>query len=792
MSSGVYPALTNFFSLPQITETELIDTMTILLNNGLSGNQYTTLKILVEWINQNWSNVENLPPLEISDLTVFPPVRKYVTYNILEAAFNALKINFTVEQNTELMNHVSDYNNPHEVTAAAIGLNFVEDYPIATQADIGAVPPPICYLTFDMLTSALDSFGLGVLRTLTLVPNYPPFNPSAPIVGQGATLLTYQDLQQALVDSQTFNNGNILTATQISQLQSHLDNYSNPHKVTAVEVGLGLVPDLPPTYTTDIQTKDFSQSLLTYALLAAALNSLPNLPSQFTLAQINALVGHLIDYTNPHQLSASLIGLDKMANYGLTQPSDIIAVKNGANPPQTYVTYAQLKEAAKALGCCSGAAVYISPYKNLTLALAGGAATGSTIDLIATISNPNNANLTDTEIYFTYGNGQKTTPQPYSGSDTIDYTLSGLTQTTTYSITATLIDTTISSVDVVSNTINATTLTPALPTLVISSPTQTSTSASLTAVISNPGGYDLTGSEVVFSYYVSTTPSTIITLPALAYNGSLTLTTSMSSLTSGDTYVVSAVLQDSNTKLKVNSNIINVSPTLTNSIFVYIPAIWEAALTSYTGNPGFSANTWNMIGVVNDGSGILKLYCNGVINGDLGSSADSAYNPSPISLVGNFGTGSTLSSNAIVTNTALSATEIANMYNNGINMTSFTDYENSIKALSGLVGYWPMNETSGLTAFDLSGNNNNGTYTSAPVSSPNKLLGNPSIPAGGTSAYTYMSLPTNNIQLVAPYSIFIWSNMSEAELISGASLYPISIGVLSVYNGAIGVGIVPN
>ena len=226
MSSGIYPTLTPFTELETITEAQLVSTMTMLINNGLNANQYVTLQILVAWINQNWSNVENLPPLELTDLSTTPPVRKYVTYNVLLAAFNSLNINFTTAQNTALIAHLTDYNNPHELNSSLVGLNFVQNLSVTTTDDIGTNPPTETYITYDILEQALDSFNLGILQQLTLVPNYPPYNPNESSNGQGDTLITYADLQQALFNTQTFNNGNILTPQQIQQLQAHLAVHS--------------------------------------------------------------------------------------------------------------------------------------------------------------------------------------------------------------------------------------------------------------------------------------------------------------------------------------------------------------------------------------------------------------------------------------------------------------------------------------------------------------------------------------------------------------------------------------
>jgi hypothetical protein len=427
-------------NLPQITLSELLGTMNLLLNAGLNASQYTSLQILTDWINQNWSNVENLPPLQITDLSVMPPVRKYVTYNILGKAFAALNINFTVAQEAALESHIQDYTNPHNVTAAQVGLNFLENLGITTQSDIGASPPSDTYVTFDILTAAMDSFGLGVLRTLTLVPNYPPFNPSTSTNGQGDTLITYSTLQAALFSTQTFNNGNVLTSQQIQQLQAHLLNYSNPHKVTATQVGLGSIGNYPPTYISDVQAVAAGGqppvAYITYNILSQAAGTLYG---SLTATQIQSLIDHLTNYNNPHTVNGPQVALNNVANLSPVTTADITAVTAGGTPPDKYITYNELANANRSLNFHTGF--------GLSLKVTATNITNTAMTFNAIISNIYNFNLTDTQVTFTYhpaGNPSALitlAPIPYSSSLTISVTEPLLSPSTSYTIGAQLTST---------------------------------------------------------------------------------------------------------------------------------------------------------------------------------------------------------------------------------------------------------------------------------------------------------------------------------------------------------------
>lgn len=89
-------------------------------------------------------------------------------------------------------------------------------------------------------------------------------------------------------------------------------------------------------------------------------------------------------------------------------------------------------------------------------------------------------------------------------------------------------------------------------------------------------------------------------------------------------------------------------------------------------------------------------------------------------------------------------------------------YIDKIRSLLGgaLIGYWPLNEASGATAFDVSGNARNGTYTSV-------TLGQPGIGDGGTApsfdgSASFVTLPAAlNGQL---FSLMCWGKVQSASV----------------------------
>ena len=70
-----------------------------------------------------------------------------------------------------------------------------------------------------------------------------------------------------------------------------------------------------------------------------------------------------------------------------------------------------------------------------------------------------------------------------------------------------------------------------------------------------------------------------------------------------------------------------------------------------------------------------------------------------------------------VWNKALTNSEISALYNSGSGLDASSDSVNYASS-SSLQGYWNLNENSGVTATDLSGNNNHGTLTNGPTRVP--------------------------------------------------------------------------
>ena len=125
--------------------------------------------------------------------------------------------------------------------------------------------------------------------------------------------------------------------------------------------------------------------------------------------------------------------------------------------------------------------------------------------------------------------------------------------------------------------------------------------------------------------------------------------------------------------------------------------------------PVLATNTFYNVAATYDGADI-NLYVNGSLVGQTAYSGGTT-NPAVDVMIGADAAGEYWAgaiADVRIYNTALTASQIQQIYNNGAVLST------SGPASSNLVGWWKLNEGTGTTAFDSSGNGNNGTYENSP------------------------------------------------------------------------------
>ncbi len=436
--------------LPEQSAADLTgEELVIVGNNGVL--ELVPLSAIYANAQSQLDNVANLSVVTLADIQDQNFTDTYITYPLLAQAIQSLGLLLTPNQQQAFLQHLVNYNNPHRVTAEQVGLGNVSNLPILTESDLEANNYGNKYITYNILQAAAESLGFNDLSN---VANYPPTTLSDIQNGVfGETYLTYNLLSQAV---QSLNI--VLPPLLRTEFLAHLTNYNNPHETTSTQVGLGNVVNLPVLTQADITAGNTSlEAYVTYNLLQAAVNSLPN-TGILTASQKTAFLAHLVNYNNPHQVTAAQVGLGNVANLPPIAQSDINNVDNGQTPADVYITYNMLKAANNSLGFVN------SSGTTLSLSITGILDDGMTFT--ANLNGAASFPLANSQLTFTYyptsnpSNAITTSPIPYSEAvnNVFSVTESSLAASTSYSVYATLIDTSNSSLNIKSSTVSASTL----------------------------------------------------------------------------------------------------------------------------------------------------------------------------------------------------------------------------------------------------------------------------------------------------------------------------------------------
>lgn len=249
---------------------------------------------------------------QIVDMPVsFPPIdHEYSVDDLIgmSAVVNKLdeiRAALSVADQSALAAHITDKNNPHQVTKTQVGLSAVMNYGIAstTQAQSGTAND--VYMTPLRVKEAIDKFASGGLGDHINNKN----NPHGVTKGQVqlGNVDNYVTATQAQAEAGTATDA-FMTPLRVAQaiqklaipvLNTHIADKNNPHGVTKFHVGLGTVEDYPVATQAQAQAGTSAVTYMTPLRVAQAIEALIS----------NAFRQHLADTDNPHEVSASQLGV---------------------------------------------------------------------------------------------------------------------------------------------------------------------------------------------------------------------------------------------------------------------------------------------------------------------------------------------------------------------------------------------------------------------------------------------------------------------------------------------------
>jgi len=280
-----------------------------LMSNRLMNPRITT-----------WEQVVDLPfqfPVidhewDLDDLTGAKEI-----VETLEGIINAIN----VSNDANGTSHVGDTSNPHRVTKAQVGLNLVENYPMANIAEATAGLSNELYMTPVRVRNFVENYVNPLLETHTLrndnphgvtktqvglgnVQNYGVATAEQTAAGTSNTLYVTPVAVKATLDSNVFP---VITA--------HTTRTDNPHGVTKAQVGLNLVENLPLASQSEAiagsRNDRYMTPLTTYQMV-----------SQYVGEGMN---NHISNMLNPHRVNKEQVGLGLVQNFAIATPEEAVA-----------------------------------------------------------------------------------------------------------------------------------------------------------------------------------------------------------------------------------------------------------------------------------------------------------------------------------------------------------------------------------------------------------------------------------------------------------------------------------
>lgn len=147
--------------------------------------------------------------------------------------------------------HIADKTNPHQVTQAQVGLSQVANYPPANQAQAQAGTDNATVMT-PLRTAQYAGSQVFPVINAHLADRNNPHQVTAAQVGLG-NVSNFVTASQAAAQGGG-DNASFMTPLRTAQyaaaqifpsLNGHINNRNNPHGVTAAQIGLGNVPNFP-------------------------------------------------------------------------------------------------------------------------------------------------------------------------------------------------------------------------------------------------------------------------------------------------------------------------------------------------------------------------------------------------------------------------------------------------------------------------------------------------------------------------------------------------------------------
>lgn len=212
-----------------------------------------------------------------------------------------------------LQEHLKDHNNPHQVTARQVGVDGNGSLVPADQGEAEAGVDNNKYMTSLRVLQSIQANALPVIQA-HITDSTNPHKVTADQVGLGLVsnypIASATESEAGVATNRYMTPAAVLAAMSYRVpliMQTHTTDTNNPHKTTAAQVGLGNVPNFPTATVQEAISGTSNATLMTPYLVAQAVAT----------GSSQGLAAHILDVNNPHKVTAAQVGLGNVGNYSL-------------------------------------------------------------------------------------------------------------------------------------------------------------------------------------------------------------------------------------------------------------------------------------------------------------------------------------------------------------------------------------------------------------------------------------------------------------------------------------------
>ncbi len=266
----------------------------------------------------------------LGDQAAFDELRQYIDLkdNELRALITSL--------DSLVNDHINNTNNPHNVTKAQVNLGNVQNYGIATTAQAQTGTDNASYMTPLRVKEAV-TFQVGNALNAHIARVDNPHSVTKAQVQLGNVvnygLATTAQAQAGLGEAYMTATltGAAITALALTPLNAHIARQDNPHNVSKTQVQLGNVDNFATATTAQAQAGTATNLFMTPAGTRTLIMAVAG----------DALAAHVNNTNNPHNTTATQVGLGNVQNYDIATTAQATAGTDNA----TYMTPLRTKEA---------------------------------------------------------------------------------------------------------------------------------------------------------------------------------------------------------------------------------------------------------------------------------------------------------------------------------------------------------------------------------------------------------------------------------------------------------------